>query len=136
MSATGIQLNWTNVQFASTNLTRVTALTVDQGGEAIAFNGDNDRYDSVIARNVSRPSVQITSGDVATMMALGGQGTIVAEQLDGLGAVGGNINWTISNAIHITSNDSGSWGQFATSTSTFRCYSADGQTNPVNIGRS
>lgn len=136
MSATGVNLNWTNVEFASTTLTRVTQLTFSQGGEAIAFNGDNDRYDSVIARNVSRPSCSMTSGDVATLMSLDGVGTITAEQLDALGAVGGNVNWTLNNAVHITSDDSGSWGAFASATAQFRAFAADGQTNPLSLTRS
>jgi hypothetical protein len=135
MAATGLQLNWSGVEFATTPITRVTSMTVDQGGEAIAFNGDNDRYDSVIARNVSRPSVQITSGDVATMMGLAGQGTITGDQLDALGATSGGVTWTIINAVHVTTNDSGAWGNFATSTATFRCYAADGQTNPLSLAR-
>jgi hypothetical protein len=136
MAATGLQLNWTNVQFATTNITRVTAITFDQGGEVIAFNGDNDKYDSVVARNVSRPSCHITSGDVATIMGLSGSGTITATQSDALGATSGGVTWTLSNAVHVTSNDRGSWGQFATSTASFRSYASDGQTNPMSLARS
>src|SRR5262249_59568751 len=102
MSASALQLNWTNVQFASTNLTRVTSVTFSQGGELIEFAGDNNRYPVVIANNINRPRCSITSGDVATLMSIapGNSGTIVATQNDALGGTGGAINWTMSNAVH------------------------------------
>lgn len=86
-----IQLNWTSVQFASTNLTRVTSVAFSQGGELIEFSGDNNRYPVVIANNINRPRCSITSGDVATLMSIapGTSGTITATQNDAMGAVGG-----------------------------------------------
>ena len=87
MSATALQLNWTNVQFASTSLVRVTSVTFSQGGELIEFAGDNNRYPVVIANNFNRPRCSITSGDVATLMSIapGTSGTITATQNDALG---------------------------------------------------
>ena len=138
MSATALQLNWTGVQFASTNLTRVTSVTFSQGGELIDFAGDNNRYPVVIANSISRPRCSITSGDAATLMNItpGTSGTIAATQNDALGAAGGAINWTMSNAVLQNTDDTGEWGQFATATATFRAYAADGATNPLSFTRS
>ena len=138
MSATALQLNWTNVQFATTSLTRVTAVTFSQGGELIEFAGDNNRYPVVIANNINRPRCSITSGDVATLMSIapGSSGTIIATQNDALGGTGGAINWTMSNAVHQNTDDTGQWGHFATATATFRAYAADGATNPLSFTRS
>jgi hypothetical protein len=135
MSATALQLNWSSVEFASTNITRVTSVMFGQGGELIEFSGDNARYPQVIANNISRPKCLITSGDVATLMGIapGTSGTITATQLDALGATGGAINWQLSTAVHENTDDTGQWGQFATATATFRSYASDGATNPLSI---
>jgi hypothetical protein len=138
MSATALQLNWTNVQFASTSLTRVTSVTFSQGGELIEFAGDNNRYPVVIANNINRPRCSITSGDVATLMAIapGTSGTIIATQNDAMGAASGAINWTMTSAVHANTDDNGHWGHFATATATFRAYASDGATNPLSFTRS
>lgn len=133
MSATALQLNWTAVEYASTPITRVTSITFSQGGELIEFAGDNNTIPAVIARNISRPRCSITSGDVATLMGLAGSGTITATQDDALGATGGAINWSLANAVHENSDNTGQWGQFATATATFRAYASDGATNPLSI---
>jgi hypothetical protein len=138
MSASAVQLNWSSVEFASTPITRVTQIAMSLGGELIGFAGDNNRYETIIANNINRPSVQITGGDVATLMDIGPgtAGTITGTQLDALGATGGSIVWTISNAVHGNSDNSGPWGNFATATASFRCYSADGATSPFAFTRS
>jgi hypothetical protein len=135
MAATALQLNWTNVQFASTSLTRVTSVTFSQGGELIEFAGDNNRFPVVIANNICRPRCSITSGDVATLMSVtpGTSGTILATQPDALNATGGAINWQMTNAVHQNTDDTGRWGHFATATATFRAYSTDGVTPPLSI---
>jgi hypothetical protein len=135
MAATALQLNWSNVSFASTPISRVTSVMFGQGGELIEFSGDNARYPQVIANNINRPRCSITSGDVATLMAIvpGTSGTIAASQLDAIGASGGAINWTMTSAVHETSDDTGQWGQFASATCTFRSYAADGATPPLSI---
>jgi hypothetical protein len=138
MSATALQLNWISVQHASTAITRVTSVTFSQGGELIEFSGDNARFPQVITNNVSRPRCSVTSGDVATLMgiAVGTSGTFTAEQLDALAQIGGAINWTMSNAVHESSDDSGNWGNFASATANFRAYASDGATNPLSFTRS
>ena len=137
MAATALQLNWTNVAFASTNITRVTSVMFSQGGELIEFSGDNNRYPVVIANNINRPRCSITSGDVATLMNItpGTSGTITATQADAMAATGGAINWTLTTAVHENTDDSGQWGQFASGTATFRAYASDGATNPLSFTR-
>lgn len=138
MPASALQMNWTNVQFATTSLTRVTSVAFSQGGELIEFAGDNNRYPVVIANNINRPRCTLTSGDVATLMAIspGTSGTITATQNDALAAVGGAVNWTMTNAVHQSTDENGHWGHFATATATFRAYAADGATNPLSFTRS
>src|SRR5262249_45178829 len=133
-----LQLNWNSVAFAGTSLSRVTSVMFDQGGELIEFSGDNDRYPTVIVNNVSRPRCTVTSGDVAALMniAPGSSGTFTATQLDAKGASGGAIAYTLANAVHESSSDTGSWGQFASGTATFRAFSSDGATNPLSFSRS
>ena len=110
-----------------------------QGGKLIEFAGDNNRYPVVIANNINRPAVlDHDSSDVATLMAIapGTSGTIQATQVDALQAMGGAINWTLNNAVHENTDDTGQWGQFATGTATFLAYSSDGTTNPLSFTRS
>ncbi len=138
MSASNLQLNWTSVSFGPTNLTHVTSVMFDQGGELIEFSGDNNRYPVVIANNINHPKCSITTSDVATLMGIapGTSGSITATQADALEATGGSINWTLANAVHETTQDTGHWGQFASATARFRAYSSDGTTNPLSFTRS
>lgn len=137
MAATNVNLNWTSVSFAGSAIGRVTAMTFDQGGELISFTGDDDRFPTVIANTVSRPKVSLTSGDVASLMtiAVNAKGTVLATQKDGLGATGGDILWNLINCVHETTQDSGSWGQFASATSSWQAYSVDGHTTPLSLAR-
>ena len=66
----------------------------------------------------------------------GTSGTITATQNDALGGAAGAINWTLSNSVHQSTDDTGQWGHFATATATFRAYAADGATNPLSFTRS
>jgi hypothetical protein len=138
MAATGLQLNWTSVSFASTNLTHITSVMFSQGGEIIEFAGDNNRYPIIMANNMNRPQASITSGDVASLMniAPGTSGSLTATQVDALAATGGAINWTLSNAVHENTEDTGQFSQFAQAKATFRAYSSDGSTNPLSFTRS
>ncbi len=138
MAATGLQLNWTSVSHNSVNLTRVTQVSFDQGGELISFQGDNNRYPVVIANAISRPKASVTTGDVATLMniAVGTTGSFIATQKDAVGSSGGDIVFTLINAVHESSQDSGQWGQFASGTASFQAYSSDGSTSPLSFSRS
>src|SRR5262245_22791357 len=111
MPATKVQMNWLGVSWAGTQITRVTSCMFSQGGELIEFSGDNARLPQVIANNISRPRCSVTSGDVATLMGLlvGASGPFLATQVDGLEASGGAINWTLNNAVHENTDDTGQW---------------------------
>jgi hypothetical protein len=137
MAATNLQLNWTSVSFAGTNLTQVTSVMFSQGGELIEFAGDNSRYPTVIANNMNRPRASVTSGDVATLMniATGASGTLNATQKDAKSASSGDIVWVLANAVHESTDDTGQFSQFASATATFRSYSSDGATNPLSFTR-
>lgn len=137
MAASGVQLNWTSVSFNSTSITRVTSCSFDQGGELIEFSGDNARYPQIIANNVSRPRASVTSADAAVLFgfATGQSGTLNATHADALAAVNGAVVFAMSNAVHESSQESGSWGQFGQATATFRAFASDGATNPLSITR-
>lgn len=141
-TGTGLQLNWTNVNFTPPSpgvavpITRVTNCHFSQGGETIEFAGDNNRYPVVIARNVSRPTATITSGDIATLNSLDGEvGSFTATQNDALAVTGGGVVWTMSNAVVQTADGGGGWGQFGHGTAQLKAYSVDGTTNPLAITR-
>lgn len=138
MAATALQLNWTSVSHNSVPLTRVTQVAFDQGGELISFQGDDNRYPVVIANSISRPKCNLTSGDVATLMniGVGTRGSFLATQKDALGQSGGDVVFTLINAVHESSQDTGQWGQFASATASFQAYSADGATSPLSFSRS
>lgn len=140
---TGLQLNWTNVEFvppspaAAIPISRVTSVSFAQGGELIEFAGDNNRYPSVIVNNINRPRAAVTSGDVATLASIGPgtTGTLNATQVDALGVTGGSVVWTMAGAVSAGSEDSGHWGRFASATLIVRAYAADGATNPLSFTR-
>jgi hypothetical protein len=138
MSATGLQLNWENTEFAGNSYTHVTQVTFAQGGKLIPFMGDANKMPVVIALQSMTPTASITSSDVASLMAIqpGAGGTITTTQVDALNATGGAINWTLINAVHEDSQNSGSWGNFAVATATFQAYSSDGLTPPLSFTRS
>jgi len=134
MAGTGVYLNWTAVEFATSPISKVTSVMFDQGGQLIEFAGDNDRYPVVIANNMNSPKASITSGDVYTLMNIvpGTAGTLTATQKDGLGVSMESIVWTITgNAVHENTQDTGAFSQWASATATFRAFSTDGATNPL-----
>jgi hypothetical protein len=113
----------------------VTNVSIDQGGQVDTFKADADLYDVVAARLTSRPTCSITSGDEATMMALTGNGVIIATHNDALKATGGGVVYTITTAAFENCSASGAHAQFGTSTATFKTFTADGITNPIAITR-
>ncbi len=138
MSATALQQNWSNVEFASTNFVHVNSVTFSQGGQLLPYMGDANKHPTVIALQSVQNRCSITTSDVATPMGIqpGTSGTIQATQPDALGSTGGAINWTLINAVHENTDDTGNWGQFATATATFLAYSSDGTTPPLSFTRS
>ena len=49
MAATKAQINWSSVSWNSTSITRVTNVSIGQGGSLIKFKGDTDVYPTIIA---------------------------------------------------------------------------------------
>lgn len=137
MGATKLQANWTAVAFASQSITRVTSCTFAQGGQLAEFAADDDRFPTVLANLMSRPTASITSGDVGTLMAVapGTVGTLTATHADALRASGGAVVYVLSNAVSENAQDSGPFGQFGTATLNFRAFSDDGSTNPLAFTR-
>lgn len=138
MAATKLQLNVTGVAFGATNITNVTSFVPDPGGSLIAFSGDDDRYPVVVANAMNTPRITITTGDIGVLagIAVGTVATITATYKDALRAVGGDINWTIVNAVYGNFTPSQSHGQFASATGHWESFSADGQTSPISFTRS
>src|ERR1035438_10305407 len=101
MSATKAQINWTAVQFASANITRVTNASVGQGGTLIKFKGDTDLYPTVIANVDNEPHFSITSADVGNLMNFspGATGTLTATLNDAKAGVGGAVVFPMINPV-------------------------------------
>lgn len=135
MAATKVQANWTNVSFATTAITRVTACSFSQGGSLVGFGGDTDLYKTVQASLTSDPSASVTSADTGKLMGIpsGTNGTLTATHKDAKNAITGSVVYTITGAVAENAQTSGSYGQFGTATITFKCESSDGQTNPIAI---
>lgn len=137
MAASKLQANWTAVAFASSTLTRVTACSFSQGGQLVEFAADNDRYPTVLANLMSRPTASVTSADVGALMAIapGTVGAFTATHADAFKAAGGAVVYILSNAVSENAQDSGPFGQFGTATLNFRAFSVDGVTNPLAFTR-
>jgi hypothetical protein len=137
MSATKAQINWTAVQFASANITRVTNASVGQGGTLIKFKGDTDLYPTVIANVDNEPHFSITSADVGNLMNFspGATGTLTATLNDAKAAVGGAVVFTMINAVFENADTQAQHAQFGSVTGTWQAFSTDGSTNPLSFTR-
>ncbi len=137
MAATKAQINWAAVQFGSTAITRVTNCATGQGGSLIKFKGDTDIYPTIIANVDNEPHFSITSADVGVMWGFnpGAGGTLVATMKDAKGAGGGDVIFTMVNAVFENAEVSGQHAQFGTVTGTWQAFSSDGQTAPLTIAR-
>jgi hypothetical protein len=138
MSATKAQINWSAVSFASTAITRVTNASVGQGGNLIKFKGDTDVFPTIIAMVDQEPHVSVTTADVGTMMGFipGASGTLLATLKDSKGASGGDVNFTMANAVFENADTQAQHAQFGSVTGTWQAYSSDGSTNPLSFTRS
>jgi hypothetical protein len=138
MAATGVQLNWSNVSFASTPITRVTSCGFDEGINIIYFSGDQNIYNVIAATSVNTPTCSITGGDIATLFGFAGGsvGTVLATLNDARGQSGGAINFSLANAIYSGASFTSPHAQFGSATATWGCTSSDGITNPLTFSRS
>lgn len=138
MAATKLQANWTAVAHGTTSRTRVSSVSINQGGSLSKFSADGDLYPTVIAALMSNPSASVTSADVASLMAIspGTTATLTATHSDAKGAASGAIAYTLANAVSETAQTSGQHAQFGTATISFQAFSSDGTTNPLSFTRS
>lgn len=137
MAASKVQANWTGVSHGAVSITRVGSVTFDRGGSIQTFSGDDDVFPTLVANLSNNPKASVTSADAATIMSIS-PGTIAdfkATHEDAIGAVGGAINYTMTNACVENVQTSGSHGGFGTATASFVGYSSDGATNPISFTR-
>lgn len=137
MAATGINLNWSSVEFASTTYTKVTGGNKDAGGGLIFFLGDMNIYPIVAAISESHPTMTFTLGDVgsAELLEIGTTGSLVATLADAKGQTGGGVTFTCTSATVGNVQTQAQHGQFASSTITWAGVSSDGLTNPFVVSR-
>lgn len=135
MAATKLQKGWTEVQFADTAISHVQSVAFGRNGSLIEYTGDNNIEPIMIAIKEAKPHATVTSGDVATIMGfqVGDTGSLVAVQPDAKGSTGGNINWTLANAVVASADSQGHWGAFATATLKVQAYSSDGTTSALSF---
>ena len=136
MAATDLQVNWVDVEFASTPINRVSNVTITPGGQILTYSGDNDRFPVVAVNASNQPRASVTSGNVAAIMALvpGTAGTFTATHKDARGQELGDIVFALLCVVENT-DMGGQHAQFGQATASFLGVSADGQTNPLSFTR-
>ena len=86
---------------------------------------------------MNKPTASITSGDIATLMGIasGTVASLTATHKDAAKAVGGDILYTLANAVAENVTGNGPFSQYGSATITFRAFSNDGSTNPLSFTR-
>lgn len=137
MAASKIQKNWTGVAHGSTGITRITNVTFSQGGTLLDFSGDTDQFSTVIVKGVAKPTATVTTADAAVVMGIapGTTATLTATHKDAAAASGGDILYSLANAVAQNATTSGAHNAFGTASQTFMAYSSDGSTNPLSFTR-
>ena len=137
MAASKLQKNWTGVAHGSTNITRITNVSFSQGGTLLDFSGDNDQFPTVITKGVAKPTATVTSADAAVLMGIapGTTASLTATHKDASSATGGDILYTLSNAVAQNAQTSGAHNAWGTASQTFQAFSSDGTTNPLAFTR-
>lgn len=138
MAATKRQFNWIDVGFTPTagvlaTATGVTNVQIDTGGSLAKFSGDGDRFPTTVVNDFNDPSVVITTADENWALSIppGTRGAVTATHKDAKAQTGGNMVFTLSNAICANVTAGGAHRQFGSSGITFSAESADGTTNPL-----
>lgn len=137
MAASKIQLNWTGVAHGVTSITKVSSVSFSQGGALLEFSGDTDKFSTVVVNGVAKPTATITTADIGTVMGIspGTTASLTATHKDAKLASGGDILYTLSNAVAQNVTANGPFNQFGSATATFMAYSSDGSTNPLAFTR-
>lgn len=142
MAASKRQMNWTAVGFTPsggslTTFSGVTSVSIKEGGTLKKFAGDTDKYPTTVVNDMNDPTISITVADIAALSALatGTVGTVTATSKDAKGATGGDILYTLSNAVVESFDVGGQHTAFGQGTLTFSSYSSDGVTSPLSFTR-
>jgi hypothetical protein len=136
MAASKAVVNWSSVIWNSIPITRITTGSFGLGAQLIKFKGDGDIYPSVVVCPTIEPHASFTSADPYTVFNTSAPGTaasLVAVLADAKKATGGNLTFTMANAVWENADASGQHAQFGQSTFTFQATTADGQTNPLTF---
>lgn len=143
MPATHRQVNWTAVGFTPSGgtaspATGVTQIQINPNGNLIKFSGDADHGPTTIVNDFVDNEIVVTTADEIWALALppGTRGTLVATHKDAKSAVGGNIVFTLVNAIVVDNTAGGQHRQFGQSAVRFHAEWADSVTNPLSFALS
>lgn len=143
MVATKRQMNWTAVGFTPTagslsTCTGVTQVAIGTGGSLIKFSADADRFPTLVVNDFNDPSMSITTADLNWLLSIppGTRGSATATHKDAKGATGGNMVYTLSNAVMEAPQVGGQHRQIGSGTGTFYAESTDGTTNPLSFSLS
>jgi len=130
-------MNWIAVMHGSTAITHVNSVQVSKGGSLESYSADGDQYPTVILHAMSKPRVSVTSGDIANLQgfAEGTVGTFVATHKDAKLQTGGDLIYTVVNAVVENVEGSGTHAQIGSGTMTMLAFSADGTTSPISVAR-
>ena len=140
--ATGRQINWASVGFTPsggslTTFTGVTNVSIDMGGQLLGFSGDTDKYSTTKVNVMNEPKCSVESGNPGQFIGIasGTTGTFTATHKDAKGATGGDIVYTLINAIAASPQVGGAHAQFGTGSLPFESFSSDGVTSPLSFVR-
>lgn len=140
MAASKRQMNWAPVSFTPaggtlSTATGVTNVAINMGGNLAKFSGDGDRFTTTVVNDYNDPSVTVTTADGAWLMGIGPgtRGSLVATHKDARGAAGGNITFTLSNAVANSPTWGGQHRQYGSGTIDFHTESIDGVTSPIGF---
>lgn len=143
MAATKRQMNWAAVGFTPTagvlsTATGVTQVQVSVGGSLLKFAADTDRFNTLIVNDMNDPSMTVTTADINWLFSIppGTRGELTATHKDAKAATGGDIVYTLANAIMENPQAGGQHRQIGSGSGTFYAESSDGTTNPLSYALS
>ena len=132
MAATKLTKGWSSVTVVGTTVSHVQSVSFGKGGSLLPYIGDANTMPTVIAVQASHPHATVVSADLAALAGfeVGAAGSIVATTPDALGAVGGNLTFTLANSVIQNVDVSGSVTAYGTGTVTALASSSDGGVTP------
>lgn len=138
MAASRHQLNWDAVTYtpaggSAITFTGVQSVKITSGANFIRRSGDDDRYVTLVVNDFNEPSFTVSCDDHLALLSIpvGGRGALTATHLDARGATGGNIVYTLSNAVPGSPDLGGDHRQVGAGSVQFFCESTDGVTSPL-----